>query len=82
MRGAPHKGFSARANQRQHPKGWNAVFAVVVFFISTVVVAAAPIDSADIHIIDGDTIRVYHQRPDVRLVGFNAPETRRAACEG
>jgi endonuclease YncB( thermonuclease family) len=29
----------------------------------------------------GDTIRIYHQKPDVRLVGFNAPETRRAQCE-
>jgi len=27
------------------------------------------------------TIRVYHQQPNVRLVGFNAPETRRAECE-
>jgi endonuclease YncB( thermonuclease family) len=32
-------------------------------------------------VIDGDTIKVYHEPPDVRLVGFNAPETRRAACE-
>lgn len=42
---------------------------------------AASIDSSDIHVIDGDTIRVHHKQPDVRLVGFNAPETRRAACE-
>jgi endonuclease YncB( thermonuclease family) len=41
---------------------------------------AEPIDPADIRVIDGDTIRVYRQQPDVRLVGFNAPETRRAAC--
>jgi endonuclease YncB( thermonuclease family) len=32
-------------------------------------------------VIDGDTIRVYRQRPDVRLVGVNAPETRRARCD-
>jgi endonuclease YncB( thermonuclease family) len=32
-------------------------------------------------VIDGDTIRVYHQQPNVRLVGFNAPETRRAECD-
>jgi endonuclease YncB( thermonuclease family) len=44
-------------------------------------VSAEPIDSADIRVIDGDTIRVYHEQPDVRLVGFNAPETRRAACD-
>jgi len=41
---------------------------------------AEPIDPEDIRVIDGDTIRVYHQRPDVRLVDFYAPETRRAAC--
>jgi hypothetical protein len=29
-------------------------------------------------VIDGDTIRVYHKQPNVRLVGFNAPETRKA----
>jgi endonuclease YncB( thermonuclease family) len=32
-------------------------------------------------VLDGDTIRVYHQQPNVRLVGFNAPETRRAECD-
>jgi endonuclease YncB( thermonuclease family) len=35
----------------------------------------------DIRVIDGDTIRVFQKRPNVRLVGFNAPETRRAQCE-
>jgi len=44
-------------------------------------VSGAPITSDEVRIIDGDTIRVHHQRPDVRLVGFNAPETRRAQCE-
>src|SRR5262249_38288866 len=42
---------------------------------------AAPVDSGDIRVIDGDTIRVYQKQPNVRLVGFNAPETRRAACD-
>ena len=51
-----------------------------LLFFSTVL-AAAPIDSADVRVIDGDTIRVHHAKPDVRLVGFNAPESRRAACE-
>ena len=44
-------------------------------------VSSAPITSDEVRIIDGDTIRIHHQRPDVRLVGFNAPETRRAQCE-
>jgi endonuclease YncB( thermonuclease family) len=41
---------------------------------------AGPIDPADIRIVDGDTIQVYRQHPNVRLVGFNAPETRNASC--
>jgi endonuclease YncB( thermonuclease family) len=43
-------------------------------------VSAASIASNDVRVIDGDTIRVHHRQPDVRLVGFNAPETRRANC--
>lgn len=42
---------------------------------------SAPISADDVRVIDGDTIRLHQQRPDVRLVGFNAPETRRAVCE-
>jgi endonuclease YncB( thermonuclease family) len=42
---------------------------------------AEPIAPDDIRVLDGDTIRVFHQQPNVRLVGFNAPETRRAECE-
>lgn len=45
------------------------------------VCSSAPVTSDDVRVIDGDTIRVHHQRPDVRLVGLNAPETRRAQCE-
>jgi hypothetical protein len=41
---------------------------------------AERIDPADIWVIDGDTIQIYRQHPNVRLVGFNAPETRNAAC--
>jgi endonuclease YncB( thermonuclease family) len=43
--------------------------------------SAGPIDTGDVRVIDGDTIRVYQKQPNVRLVGFNAPETRRAVCE-
>jgi endonuclease YncB( thermonuclease family) len=31
--------------------------------------------SSEVHVVDGDTIRVRQKKPDVRLVGFNAPET-------
>src|SRR5262245_22089157 len=41
---------------------------------------AEPINSADVWVIDADTIQVHHHHPNVRLVGLNAPETRNAAC--
>jgi endonuclease YncB( thermonuclease family) len=55
-----------------------ALFGLLLF---TVPAIAAPIAPDDIRVIDGDTIRVNHQQPNVRLVGFNAPETRRAQCQ-
>src|SRR5690348_5175528 len=58
----------------------NLLFAAVSLLFSTLALAK-PIEAEDIRVIDGDTIRVYHQQPNVRLVGFNAPETRRAACD-
>jgi len=42
---------------------------------------AAPVNPDDIRVIDGDTIRAFHKKPNVRLVAFNAPETRRAQFE-
>jgi micrococcal nuclease len=44
-------------------------------------VQASPIDAEQIHVIDGDTITIKGHQPSVRLVGFNAPETGRAACK-
>jgi endonuclease YncB( thermonuclease family) len=41
---------------------------------------AEPIDPTDIWVIDADTIRVRSKQPNVRLVGFNALESRNAAC--
>ena len=41
-------------------------------------VSSAPITPDEVRVIGDDTIRIGHQRPDVRLAGFNAPETRRA----
>ena len=46
--------------------------AILIAFAGAAV--AAPIQTNDIHVLDGDTIRVHHKKPDVRLVGFNAPE--------
>jgi endonuclease YncB( thermonuclease family) len=42
---------------------------------------AETISRDQVHLIDGDTVRLFNMKPDVRLVGFNAPETRRAKCE-
>lgn len=44
-------------------------------------VGGATIDSKDVLVIDGDTVQIMRQRPDARLVGFNAPETYRAECK-
>jgi endonuclease YncB( thermonuclease family) len=52
----------------------------ILGFACTGLAQAAPIEPVDVRVIDGDTIRVYHKQPNVRLVGFNEPETRRAAC--
>ncbi len=57
-----------------------AVAAVAFFYAS--IARGAPIGTSDVHVIDGDTIRVFHKGPNVRLVGFNTPETRRATCQG
>src|SRR5262245_39862058 len=66
-----------------HTKIWKATMRhttpLLLLLLSTMAIAE-PIDPNDIRVIDGDTIRVYHQQPNVRLVGFNAPETRNAAC--
>lgn len=43
--------------------------------------AAEPISADQVRVLDGDTVRLHHKKPDVRLVGFNAPETRRAKCD-
>lgn len=54
-----------------------AVFAVLLMAPA----AAAPISPDRIRVVDGDTIKVDGKNPNVRLVGFNAPEARRAKCE-
>jgi endonuclease YncB( thermonuclease family) len=56
-------------------------FIPAILFLGAGPTLAASIDPTDVRVIDGDTIRVYHKQPNVRPVGFNAPETRRAACE-
>ena len=60
-------------------KGWLIIFACLLIGAGAVL-HADPIDSGRIHVIDGDTIHVACTTADVRLVGFNAPETTRARC--
>jgi endonuclease YncB( thermonuclease family) len=61
--------------------GVRQLLVVVVLIMWSGTVLPAPITSDDVRVIDGDTIRLHQQKPDVRLVGFNAPETRRAVCD-
>jgi endonuclease YncB( thermonuclease family) len=69
------------------PMSTTCILCVILLLVHTLpwatIVPAAPIDAKDVEVIDGDTIRVYNKRPNVRLVGFNTPETelRRTACE-
>jgi endonuclease YncB( thermonuclease family) len=54
---------------------------IMTLMLWTGAVLSAPITPDEVRVIDGDTIRIHHRQPDVRLVGFNAPETRRAQCD-
>jgi len=58
------------------------IVALALAFAWTFFAKAAPIDVGDVRVIDADTIRLDKKGPDVRLLGFDAPETRRSACEG
>jgi len=42
---------------------------------------AKPVAPPSVRVIDGDTIAVDGHGPNIRLVGFNAPETFRFHCE-
>lgn len=54
---------------------------LLIFLGSTSALLADPITADRIRVIDGDTIRIDGAKPDVRLVGFNTPETRRAQSD-
>jgi endonuclease YncB( thermonuclease family) len=43
----------------------------VMFILWPGAVLSAPITSDEVRVIDGDTIRLHHQKPDIRLVDFN-----------
>jgi endonuclease YncB( thermonuclease family) len=43
-------------------------------------VPAVPLSPSRIAVVDGDTIRVSGEPRSIRLVGFNAPETRDPQC--
>jgi len=52
---------------------------IAALFLSTSAFAE-PILSNQTVVLDGDTIRIHDKYPNVRLVGFNTPETRNASC--
>lgn len=60
-------------------------FAILIagLLVSTITQPSAsePIAANQVHVLDGDTVRLFKMKPDVRLVGFNAPETKRARCD-
>ncbi len=49
-----------------------------ILLMMITILAASSANAERIRVIDGDTIRIDGAKPDHRLVGFNAPETRRA----
>jgi endonuclease YncB( thermonuclease family) len=53
-------------------------FYAFILIVVAGVANAAPIESGQIEVLDGDTIRVAGET--FRLVGFDAPETYRAQC--
>ncbi len=57
-----------------------AVFLFLALMFLTDAATAAPIEQSNILVIEGDLIRIHRKRPDVQLVGFNAPEVLRAHC--
>jgi endonuclease YncB( thermonuclease family) len=42
---------------------------------------ADPIDRSRLSVVDGDTIRIDRQKPDIQLLGFDAPDIRGARCD-
>src|SRR5262249_17812007 len=54
---------------------------LAIFLTLATPAVAEPIEPGDVYVIDGDTINVFHVQPNVRLVGFNAPESSNALCE-
>jgi endonuclease YncB( thermonuclease family) len=57
----------------------SAVLAFGLF--PTITALAEPISASRVRIVDGDTIRIDGQPPDIQLMGFDAPEIRGAKCD-
>jgi endonuclease YncB( thermonuclease family) len=58
------------------------LLACVAGIVFTGIAAGTPIHPSDVYVLDGDTVRIHNQKPSIRLVGFNAPETgARAKCD-
>jgi endonuclease YncB( thermonuclease family) len=82
MRFGPHQTIVARNLSRgTGSKVTSMIRLLLLLFLSlTSLATAGPIDRGAISVVDGDTIRVSGEPSAVRLVGFNTPETRGAAC--
>ena len=55
-----------------------ACIALILACGSASLAAAETISRDQVRVIDGDTVRLFNMEPNVRLVGFNAPQTRSA----
>jgi len=60
--------------------GWSWVLLVLGIF-APICATADPIERSRIHVVDGDTIRIDKQKPEIQLMGFDAPEIRGAKCD-
>lgn len=54
------------------------LIAMVAILLASTSLVAEPIEAGRVRVLDADTIRLNRTKPDVRLIGCNAPETRRS----
>jgi len=48
------------------------IAAIVAGFLYATFAGAAPIEPGDVRVFDGDTIRVFHKKPNARLEHLHA----------
>jgi endonuclease YncB( thermonuclease family) len=56
------------------------IIAMTLAIATEAAAQSVPINPSDVRVLDGNTITAFNKQPNIRFVGFNAPETDRAAC--